>query len=80
MQNLNDLAISESGLIFDPASGSIAISNPTGIQILRAICEGKSIEEICEELVREYQEQPEVIAKDVEDFLIQLRNHGYNHD
>lgn len=74
---LKDLAVSDSGLVFDPASGTIATSNATGVRILRALCEGKSIQEITDQLTIEYDAPPQVVEADIQDFIVQLGEQGY---
>lgn len=75
--SLKDLAISESGLVFDPNTGSICTSNQTGLDILRALCEGKSTAEITETIAERYQVGAQLVEGDVRDFIQQLRSYGY---
>ncbi|MCM2323058.1 MAG: PqqD family protein [Oligoflexia bacterium] len=77
---LRNLAISDSGLVFDPATGAIATSNSTGVRILRELCEGKSAAQIREALFGEYDTDREVLERDIRDFLAQLQGQGYLHE
>ena len=46
LERLKDLAISESGFLFDPYSGATFTLNNTGKFILQLLQEGKGIEDI----------------------------------
>jgi len=71
-EKLKDLAMSGSGLIFDPASGYIFTGNPTGIAILNSLKEGKSPEQVKEDLMAAYECDGEVAERDIADFISQL--------
>jgi hypothetical protein len=51
---LKTLAISESGLIFDPSTGFIYTSNPVGLLILDALKHTKEPIEIRDMIVKQY--------------------------
>jgi 3-isopropylmalate dehydratase small subunit len=69
---LKDLAISETGLIFDPSTGSIFTANTTGVQILMAMKEGKDAAQIKASLVEEFEVDANKAEIDIQDFLNQL--------
>ncbi len=69
---LKELAISETGLIFDPATGSIFTSNGTGVVILMALKEGKEAAQIKERLIEEFDVDGSRADMDIQDFLNQL--------
>ena len=54
LKKLQNLAIAESGYIFDPASGHSYTANETGVFILNLLKQGKSSEEICAQICEEY--------------------------
>ncbi len=54
LKKLKNLAIAESGYIFDPTSGHSYTANETAVFIINELKAGKSSEEVREELVREY--------------------------
>ncbi|MBI3795282.1 MAG: PqqD family protein [Nitrospinae bacterium] len=72
MQKLKDLAISETGLVFDPTSGHILTANPTGVFIINGLREGKSAEEIKTALLAEFDAEGENVERDVSEFMSQL--------
>ena len=76
MGKLQKLAISDEGFIFDPETGSSFTVNQTGLFILKLLKEGKSQEEIVEALTEEFDVSREEAARDLIDFLEQLRLNG----
>lgn len=76
-QRLKDLAISDSGFIFDPYSGATFTVNVTGIDIIEGLREGMTREEILERLDDSYElgelDDP---ARDIDEFVGMLRQHG----
>jgi len=76
MGKLQKLAISDEGFIFDPETGSSFTVNQTGLFILKLLKEGKSQEEIVEALTQEFDVSREEAARDLIDFLEQLRLNG----
>ncbi len=76
MGKLQKLAISDEGFIFDPETGSSFTVNQTGLFILKLLKEGKSQEEIVEALTENFEVTKEEAARDLIDFLEQLRLNG----
>jgi hypothetical protein len=76
-QRLRDLAISESGFVFDPFTGTTFSVNPTGQFILLKLREGADAAGIERELTRTFElygdDDP---ARDVHEFLGLLREQG----
>ena len=73
MNRLLQLAINSEGFIFDPNSGGCFNVNTTGLLIIKALQEQKPAETIARELVERFDEVPEVIEKDILDFMALLR-------
>jgi hypothetical protein len=71
-RRLKDLAVNESGLIFDPSTGEVFTSNATGVMIIGLLKNGKDINEIKEGISAVYAVDDETVEKDVYDFLSQL--------
>ncbi|WP_456341501.1 HPr-rel-A system PqqD family peptide chaperone [Thermovibrio sp.] len=76
MGKLQKLAMSDEGFIFDPETGSSFTVNQTGLFILKLLKEGKSQEEVVEALTEEFDVSREEAARDLIDFLEQLRLNG----
>ncbi len=77
LNRLKELAISETGLIFDPSTGSIFTANATGVQILMALKEEKDTAQIKEALMNEFEVNENTVEMDIQDFLTQLSTSGF---
>jgi PqqD family protein of HPr-rel-A system len=74
--NLKNLAISETGFVFDPTSGATFTLNAAGLFVLQALRDGKRLDDVVQDL-RESFDSVTVDAKDdVLDFVERLRQHG----
>jgi len=73
MSHLLQLAINSEGFIFDPNSGGCFSVNATGLLIIKALQEQKTAEMIAREMLERFDEVPEVIEKDILDFMALLR-------
>ena len=73
MSRLLQLAINSEGFIFDPNSGGFFSVNATGLLIIKALQEQKQAETIAREMVEKFDVVPEVIEKDIMDFMALLR-------
>jgi PqqD family protein of HPr-rel-A system len=73
---LKELAVSESGFVFDPYSGGTFTLNATGQVILRALQEGLAPASIVTRLRAEFDQAPARIEDDVQDFLRTLQEYG----
>lgn len=71
-----NIAISESGFIFDPSTGDSYSTNPIGKDIISLVQEGKSKKDIIDFLLHKYEVDLSTIEKDLNDFLYLLQiNH-----
>jgi PqqD family protein of HPr-rel-A system len=74
---LRDLALSDSGFVFDPLTGHTFTVNRTGQLALRCLKDGLSAAETAQRLSAEFTtERDEDPARDVQDFVLQLRECG----
>jgi PqqD family protein of HPr-rel-A system len=73
---LKELAISETGFVFDPHSGGTFTLNATGQLIIKALRDGASPEEIVTQLRATFDDVTRNVAEDVEDFLRTLNDFG----
>ena len=74
---LRELALSDSGFVFDPMTGHTFTVNPSGLLILRWLKDEVALEEIARRLASEFEVEPgEDPSRDVQDFLSQLRECG----
>jgi len=76
LERLKDLAISESGFLFDPYSGATFTLNHTGRFILQLLQEGKEIEDIESALRERFAVMDEDLRSDIYEFVNLLKeNH-----
>lgn len=75
-EKLTDLAINQSGFIFDPATGYSYNANETAIWIINQIIAGLDMEELVSRLVEEYEVLRDEAVSDVEYFLRVLENYN----
>lgn len=75
-EKLTDLAINQSGFIFDPTTGYSYNANETAIQIINKLIEGEEVEEIVKDITDEYEVARDEALSDVEYFLRVLENYN----
>jgi len=76
IHKLKDLAVSDTGFVFDPYTGTTFSTNATGKCILDALKEGLSRSELMSRLEEGFNTHEDDLQRDVDDFLHQLRKHG----
>ncbi len=64
-----NLALSDTGFVFNPSTGDSYSVNPIGLEILRMLKENKKDEDIKKHLLATYQADFETIEKDYYDFV-----------
>ncbi len=68
--NINkNIAVSDSGFVFNPTTGESFSVNPIGVEIIEMLKKEKTIEEINESLTNRYNADSITIDKDISDFL-----------
>jgi hypothetical protein len=75
MKFKNSIAVSTSGLIFNPDTGESFSVNPMGSEIINYLKEGKDAGEIGQEITKKYNVDQKSFDKDFEDFVGQLRTY-----
>ena len=70
-----NIAISETGFVFNPLSGDSFSTNQVGQAILRILQLGISQGEIVGQLVEKFSVDKQTVEKDLTDFLLMLRNY-----
>lgn len=68
-----NIALSDSGYLFNPSSGESFVVNPIGIEIIDLIKQGKSFSDISTNLLQKYSTDEATLEKDYLDFLNMLR-------
>jgi len=75
VDKLADLAISDSGFVFDPWSGATFSLNGTGLAVLRHLKEGRRGEELLAALDEAFDVRDGDLRRDVDEFLGLLARH-----
>ncbi len=73
-EKLRNLAISETGFVFDPFSGATFHVNASGRSILLGLRDGQSREQLRETLEDEFEVASADLDRDISEFLFVLRN------
>jgi len=69
-----NIATSESGFIFNPATGDSFTANPMAAEILGMLKQGLAANEIKKHIREQYEVEAGQLEKDYDDFLLQLRD------
>jgi hypothetical protein len=73
MKIKSNIAISETGFIFNPATGDSFSANAMAAEMLAAIKKGNTAEQVKREILQKYDVRPETLEHDWEDLLLQLK-------
>jgi hypothetical protein len=71
----NNIAVSESGFLFDANTGDSYSVNKTGRIILKLVMEGKTSQEIIPIILPEYDIDQQLLAHYIEDFIQMLNRY-----
>ena len=74
MKIKKNVAISESGFIFNPTTGDSFSTNPIGLEIIRMLKDEKSKDEIRSAIISRYNTDESTFEKDYYDFVMMLVN------
>ena len=74
MKIKSNIAVSETGFVFDPTSGESYSINPVGQEILEQLKDGRSAEEISKAMTAEYEVDAASFEKYYYDFIGMLRH------
>jgi hypothetical protein len=73
---LSDLALSDSGFVFDPRSGATFTVNQTGLFALKALRDGLAVGDIAARLATEFDLRGADPVRDLSEFVQMLRQNG----
>jgi hypothetical protein len=76
MKLKNNIAISESGFIFNPEIGTSFTTNSLGVAILKQLKEENSIENIIDSIVKNYEIDSVICEKDLDDFIRMINQYN----
>ncbi|MCK5822895.1 MAG: PqqD family protein [Bacteroidales bacterium] len=71
-----NIAISETGFIFNPSTGDSFTLNPIGIEILLFFKDKKKYEEIADTILKKYDVDAITFEKNYYDFIQMLKNNN----
>lgn len=75
MEIASELKISDNGFVFHSRTGDSFSLNPTGLELIRMISEGKEMEEIRDAFVSKYEVDELRFEKDFYEFCTLLKYH-----
>jgi hypothetical protein len=76
MKLKRNIATSENGFIFNPATGDSFSANPLAAEILRLLNAGKDIKAIAADITERYQVDGPQLEMDLDDFMVVLRDNN----
>jgi hypothetical protein len=71
-----NIAISDTGFVFNPVNGESFSINPIGIEIINMMKEDKSFDDIMKSMLTKYTVEEATIEKDYFDFIGILKHHN----
>jgi len=71
-----NIAISDSGFIFNPDTGESFTANPIGLEILDMLKGGKDFEAVRKQLLEKYKSDKDTLEKDYYDFINMLEQYN----
>ena len=80
MRFKKNIATSEAGFIFNPATGDSFSSNPIGSEILSMFKDDKSRQQIIGTICARYEVEKNQFEKELDDFLSQLKDYNLMED
>ena len=75
MQINKNIAISDSGFIFNPSSGDSFSANAVGLEIIRLFKDRKSKEDVINTIIENYAVDASTFEKDINDFIQMLSSY-----
>ncbi len=73
---LRNLAVSETGFIFDPVSGHTFNTNRTGYAILNLLKEDRGQDEIVTALTEHFEVEEETAQRELQNFVFRIKDLG----
>ena len=75
MKLQKNIAVSDSGFLFNPATGESFSLNPIGLEIINLMRAGKSETEICASIVENYSTDEASVERDLRELINMLRQY-----
>lgn len=74
-----NLAVSETGFIFNPSTGDSFSANTIGAEVINLLKEGKELADVKSILFDKYEVEKSALEKDIDDFVVLLRDNNLLH-
>jgi len=74
--NIRRVSSADGGIVLDLRRGAMFRVNPLGSRVLDLLDKGASLLQVTEEISREFRIAPDVVRRDVSDFLDCLERYG----
>lgn len=75
MKIKSNIAVSDNGFVFNPASGESFMVNPVGLGMLNMMRKGQSQEQIVAAIQEDYRVEAMTIERDLLDFVEMMRQY-----
>ncbi len=75
MKIKKNIAVSDSGFVFNPATGESFSANPIGMEIMELLKKGTPTQEISNTILEKYETDAPTIDKDLHDFIQILKQY-----
>ena len=75
MKVKSNIALSETGFVFNPNTGESFTLNPAGMEIFHLLREEKGTDEILRSILEKYDIEKELAEKDLDDFIHHLTSY-----
>lgn len=75
MKIKKNIAVSDSGFVFNPATGESFSANPIGMEIMELLKKGTPTQEISNTILEKYEIDASTIDKDLHDFIQILKQY-----
>ncbi len=76
MRLAKNIAVSETGFLFNPGSGDSFSCNPVAADVINLLKEGKSAAQISAQIISKYDVDEAEFEKDLQDFWMQLKENN----
>jgi hypothetical protein len=80
MRIRRNIAISDSGFIFNPDTGESFSTNSMANELFQMLKEGQAFDQMCEEILGKYHVDRQTFEKDYLDFLSMLKQYNLSDD
>ena len=76
-RNLADIAISDTGFVFDPTTGQTFRLNKTALFIVRTLHSGAKLDQVTEQMVEHFKIDKPTAREDLKEFLSLIGKMGF---